>query len=86
MVVDNASTDASADMVRADFPGCRLLALGDNIGFGAANNRAAEAASGDRLLLLNSDAWLEDGALPRLAAALRRRPTAGPGRAWAALP
>ncbi len=70
VVVDNASSDGSAAMVRDRFPHCRLLALADNVGFGAANNRAAEAADGDRLLLLNSDAWLEDGALPRLEAAL----------------
>ena len=70
VVIDNASTDGSAQMVRADFPSCRLLALPDNVGFGAANNRGAETAAGDRLLLLNSDAWLDDGALPRLNAAL----------------
>ncbi len=74
VVVDNASTDGSAAMVRADFPHCRLLVLDDNIGFGAANNRAAEAAAGELLLLLNSDAWLEAGALPRLAAALDSDP------------
>ncbi len=74
IVVDNASTDGSAAMVRADFSPCRLLALGDNVGFGAANNRAAEAALGEALLLINSDAWLEDGALPRLAAALDSDP------------
>ncbi len=70
VVADNASSDGSPEMVREDFPSCRLLALGANVGFGAANNRAAEAARGDRLLLLNSDAWLDDGALPRLEAAL----------------
>ncbi len=74
VVVDNASTDGSAAMVRDDFPRCRLLAQGENAGFGAANNRAAEAARGDRLLLLNSDAWLDDGALPRLTAALDDEP------------
>ncbi len=74
VVVDNASSDGSAEMVRTDFPRCRLLALEDNVGFGAANNRAAAAAAGDRLLLLNSDAWLEDGALARLDAALEADP------------
>ncbi len=74
VVADNASTDGSPAMVRADFPRCRLLALEENVGFGAANNRAAAAARGELLLLLNSDAWLEDGALPRLAAALDSEP------------
>lgn len=74
VVVDNASHDGSADMVAQDFPDCRLLALPANVGFGAANNRAAELARGDRLLLLNSDAWLEDGALAQLDAALDADP------------
>ena len=74
VVVDNASSDGSARMVRESFPDCRLLALEDNLGFGAANNLAAESARGDALLLLNSDAWLEDGTLPRLAAALAADP------------
>lgn len=74
IVVDNASTDGSAAMVRDDFSHCRLLALTRNVGFGAANNRGASAAHGDYLLLLNSDAWLADGALPSLAAALDSDP------------
>ena len=80
VVVDNASTDGSAEMVRESFRACRLVALDDNVGFGAANNRAAKAARGGYLLLLNSDAWLGDGALPHLAAAL----DADPGLALAA--
>ena len=74
VVVDNASSDGSPAMVAEQFPHCRLVALDRNIGFGAANNRAAEVAVGDQLLLLNSDAWLADGALPRLAAALDADP------------
>ncbi len=74
VVVDNASTDGSAEMVRSEFPACRLLALDDNLGFGAANNRAAAAAAGNRLLLLNSDAWLEGSALARLDGALTADP------------
>ncbi len=70
VVVDNASTDGSPGMVREDFENCRLLALDDNLGFGAANNLAAAAAAGDYLLLLNSDAWLSEHSLPRLTDAL----------------
>jgi len=77
IVADNASTDGSVEMVREEFPGVRLLELGENLGFGAANNRAAELARGDRLLLLNSDAWLEGDALERLSAALDADPHAG---------
>ena len=74
VVVDNASADGSADMVRCDFPTCRLLAVDKNLGFGTANNRAAEIAKGDFLLLLNSDAWPAEGALARLAGALDSDP------------
>lgn len=67
IVVDNASDDGSPEAVEDAFPFCRLLRLGENVGFGAATNRGAEVASGEYLLLLNSDAWLADGALELLA-------------------
>ncbi len=70
IVVDNASRDGSAAMVRDAFPHCRLLELDVNVGFGSANNQGADIAQGDTLLLLNSDAWLDPAALPRLSAAL----------------
>lgn len=68
IVVDNASTDGSADMVAAEFPHAQLLRMPRNVGFGAANNRGMEAAHGDLVLLLNSDAQAEPGAIWRLAA------------------
>lgn len=74
LVVDNASTDGTPELVEAAYPEVRLLGLGDNLGFGAANNRGAAAAEGEALLLLNSDAWLEPGALPRLRQALADDP------------
>ncbi len=74
IVVDNASGDGSAAMVAEDFPTVRLLALEENLGFGAANNRGAELVPGDDLLLLNSDAWLADGTFEALAAKLAERP------------
>lgn len=77
LVVDNASTDGSPEMVRESFPSVRLLALSENTGFGAANNRAAAVARGDRLLLLNSDAWLDGDALPRLSGAMDADPKIG---------
>lgn len=73
LLVDNASTDASLDLVSSQFPEVRVLELSRNLGFAAANNIAAEAAQGDALLLLNADAWLEEAALDRLAGRLRSR-------------
>ena len=74
LLVDNASTDGSREQVRSRFPAVDVLALERNHGFGAAMNRGAAAARGDRLLLLNSDAWPLPGAVERLDAALDADP------------
>ncbi|MDX2065871.1 MAG: glycosyltransferase family 2 protein [Fimbriimonadaceae bacterium] len=74
IVVDNGSKDDSVAMVRAKFPHVRLIEAGRNLGFGAANNVAAEAARGEYLLYLNSDAYAEQGAVDRLADVLAVRP------------
>lgn len=67
VVVDNASEDGSADMVRNAFPGVKLIASATNLGFGLANNAGCEVATGDLVLFLNSDAYAEAGAIDRLA-------------------
>jgi O-antigen biosynthesis protein len=55
VVVDNGSTDGSADFVRAHFPTVKLLALPENLGFGGGSNAGFRAATGDIVVLLNSD-------------------------------
>jgi len=55
IVVDNGSTDGSADFVRQHFPQVRLLALPHNLGFGGGSNKGFEAAKNDIVVLLNSD-------------------------------
>ena len=79
VVADNASTDGSpfqAELLAEDLglKHFKILRLAENVGFGAANNRAAEAAQGDKLLLLNSDAWPVPGSLPHLERALENEP------------
>lgn len=54
-VVDNASSDGSAEMVRQEFPQVKLIANSDNLGFAKANNQAISAAAGRFILLLNPD-------------------------------
>lgn len=55
IVVDNASSDGSPDMVAREFPQAILLRNTDNRGFAAANNQGFELATGRHILLLNSD-------------------------------
>lgn len=69
IVVDNASHDGSAEMVEADHPHVRLLRNETNRGFGAANNQGIAVASHPLVLLLNSDAYAEPGAIAALARA-----------------
>jgi N-acetylglucosaminyl-diphospho-decaprenol L-rhamnosyltransferase len=71
VVVDNASSDGSAAMVAADFPHATLIENGQNKGFGAANNQGMDRATGDLILLLNSDCYAEPGAIARLAGAFQ---------------
>ena len=57
-VVDNASSDGSAGMVRSEFPECQLIEMGANVGFARANNEAFARSDAEVILLLNSDAEL----------------------------
>ncbi len=66
IVVDNASTDGSAEAIPAEFPGMRFVASTENLGFAAGNNLAAAEARGEWLLLLNPDTVVLDGAVDTL--------------------
>ena len=68
IVVDNASTDGSAAAISGHPSKPRLIALSENIGFGRANNLAAERARGYYILLLNPDTVILDNAIGRLVA------------------
>jgi N-acetylglucosaminyl-diphospho-decaprenol L-rhamnosyltransferase len=66
VVVDNGSTDGSDRMVAERFPEVTLLALGENLGFGPALNRAIAAHPAEQVILFNNDAEAE----PRFVEAL----------------
>ncbi|MCK5146587.1 glycosyltransferase [bacterium] len=55
IVVDNASTDGSVDMLHRQFPGIRVIISPENLGFAGANNLAIESADGDYIALVNPD-------------------------------
>ncbi len=80
IVVDNASTDGSADAIeqiaRAE-ERLAVIRLSENIGFAPANNVAARAARGDRLLLLNPDTLLQSDAVSALVRFADERPENG---------
>ncbi|MDX2156405.1 MAG: glycosyltransferase family 2 protein [Hyphomicrobiaceae bacterium] len=76
IVVDNASSDGSAEAIGSHPAVTRLIARDDNIGFARANNLAAEHCRGGFILLLNPDTLVLDGAIDRLVAFARRRPEA----------
>lgn len=68
IVIDNASSDGSVEMVREKFPEVILIANTENRGFAAANNQGIEIAKGRYLLLLNSDTVVLDGAIEKTVA------------------
>lgn len=72
VVVDNGSTDGSAERVESlGLPQVRVVKLGRNMGFSHANNVGAGIARGDLLFFLNNDAFVERGAISALVGAHR---------------
>ena len=59
VVVDNGSTDGSAQYLRERFPQVKLVALDRNLGFGGGSNAGFRAAKNDIVVLLNSDMRVE---------------------------
>ena len=74
IVVDDASTDGSADMVAAEFAEVALLRQDRNLGFAPSTNRGIERARGEWVLLLNADTELDREALGILEAWLEAEP------------
>jgi GT2 family glycosyltransferase len=79
IVVDNASTDGSREMVEEEFPQALLIRSEVNLGFGRANNVGFQAARGRYIVLLNSDAFLTEGALEASVRHMDENPRAGLG-------
>lgn len=76
-VVDNASADGSAAMVRERFPQVHLIENCENVGFARANNQAIRASGGRNILLLNSDTLAQPDALARMVTFMDAHPEAG---------
>ena len=77
ILVDNASTDGSPEMVRQEFPQAILICNSQNRGFAAANNQGIEIAKGRFVLLLNPDTVILDRAIQKTIAFAEQHPRAG---------
>ncbi len=76
ILVDNASSDGSAEAIAAEFPQVRLVREHSNHGFAKATNIAASLAKGKYLLLLNTDTIVQDRAVERLVQFAMKNPSA----------
>jgi len=77
LVVDNDSSDGSADMVRDSFPAFQLIQSGGNLGFTKGNNLAFDRCVGDFVLLLNPDTVCPADSLAKLVNWSKDRPDLG---------
>lgn len=77
IVVDSASTDGSAQMVRDEFPQVRLIASDQNLGYAGGNNAGVDIARGRYLFLLNPDTIVKAEALARLVDYMDTHSTVG---------
>src|SRR5262245_9433821 len=73
IVVDNASSDDTLNRIRNEFPAVRVIPNAENVGFGRACNQGMRAASSDLILLLNSDTYVVDDAIPKAVELINER-------------
>ena len=77
VVVDNASRDRSAELLKRDFPNVELIENATNLGFGRANNQAMSRARGRYILLLNPDAFVSPDTLAKTVGFMDDHPRSG---------
>jgi len=77
IVVDNASSDDSVEVIKRDFPQTVLIANSENRGFAAGNNQGMARANGKYTVLLNSDTVVLDRAIDKMFEVAERHPEAG---------
>ncbi|MGB9588095.1 MAG: glycosyltransferase family 2 protein [Armatimonadota bacterium] len=77
VLVDNASTDGSAEMVAELFPQVTLIVSDVNLGYSAGSNLGMASTSGEFILLMNPDTELQEGAVIRMVEFARAQPKAG---------
>lgn len=76
-VIDNASKDGSAEMIRQEFPEIHLIVNKTNVGFGRANNQALPFVRGRYILLLNTDAFVDPDTIQKTVDFMESNPKTG---------
>src|SRR5258708_28427908 len=66
IVVDNASTDGTPELVRDSYPGVTLIRNEENLGFAKANNIGIRKSTGEYVCLINSDVHVLDGCVEKV--------------------
>ncbi len=77
IVVDNASTDGTLEMLKNEFSRVNVISNTENMGFAAANNIGIRQANGRYILLLNPDTEILNGAIQETVAFMDKHPQAG---------
>jgi len=77
IIVDNASDDGSAELIKEKFPAVRLIENKTNYGFGKANNQALKISQGEFVLLINPDTIVSEDTFKELIKFLKSKPEAG---------
>jgi GT2 family glycosyltransferase len=77
IVIDNASSDGSAEMVEQEFPYVHLIRSSTNDGYGVAINSASGVAEGEYLMFLNPDCEVHSGSIDSLLNFCRTHPKVG---------
>lgn len=77
VLVDNASSDGSAEAVAAECPRVRLLSLGENRGFGAGNNAGLAECDTPYVLIANPDTEIRDGSVEEVLGHMESSPRIG---------
>lgn len=77
VILDNASTDGTAEYIAAQYPMVKLIAYEDNLGFAAGNNLAVQYSSGEYVVFLNPDTSVEADWLEPMLKLFESDPTVG---------
>lgn len=77
IVVDNASTDGSVELVKEQFQHVKLICNDANLGFATANNIGIKNSSGKYIFLINSDVKVLNGTIGRMLAYMNEHPEIG---------